>query len=79
MLSHLLAPAINRQVRTLSYVSKTRLIQQLKEDAGFCREQLSAGEFLVYAKARENNPKKRISQQHPLLFGALIISLNAPE
>ena len=42
--------SVRHSSRHLSYVSRIRLLQRLKEDAGFCKEQLGAGQFLLYSK-----------------------------
>lgn len=43
------------QQRSMSYVAKARLLQKLKEDNGFCEEQLDFGQFLLYSKENDEN------------------------
>ena len=49
-LQNIISSNLRHSTRQLSYVSRIRLLQRLKEDSGFCKEQLGAGQFLLYSK-----------------------------
>jgi len=52
--------------RNLSYVAQTRLLQKLKEDQDFCREQMAAGQFLLYSKGKPLLAKSVTGEMLPL-------------
>jgi len=61
--------------RNLSYVAQIRLLQKLKEDQGFCREQMATGQFLLYSKGKPLLAKNMTGEMLPLWISTLESSL----
>ena len=51
--------------RSLSYVSRARLLEKMKSDDKFCASQLQSGEFLLYHRGRPLLGQGEGGQHHP--------------